>query len=175
MRSVSYALGFPLIFLLLLQVQPVFCQQTDLDYFIRNALKNDVTVRSNVNRQQFYGLQARLIDAQNKAPQVTFTSDYILAPFFGSNGKPVSITTNPSANAFGYDVGQTNGGTYATQLNVALPLLNKRVISSLQEENNNAAAINGNNRLQLEHDLRKSITDQYIQVYQYSSRRNILP
>ncbi|MEN0054782.1 MAG: TolC family protein [Mucilaginibacter sp.] len=160
--------------LTLVLVQPVSGQQLDLNYFIDNALKNDAAIRQNVNQQQFYGLQAQLINAQNKAPQVNFTSDYLFAPYFGNNGKAIAITANPSSKAFGYDVGQTNGGMYATQLNVTLQLLNKRTVNTLQEQNKNDAALNSSNRVQLEHDLRKSITDQYIQVYQLQQQEEYL-
>ncbi|WPU91476.1 TolC family protein [Mucilaginibacter sabulilitoris] len=160
--------------IILILTQPVSGQELDLNYFINNALKNDAAIRQNVNQQQFYGLQAQLINAQNKAPQVNFTSDYLFAPYFGNNGKAIAITANPSSKAFGYDIGQTNGGMYATQLNVTLQLLNKRTINSLQEQNTNDAALNNNSRVQLEHDLRKSITDQYIQVYQLQQQEEYL-
>jgi outer membrane protein TolC len=160
--------------IILILTQPVSGQELDLNYFIDNALKNDAAIRQNVNQQQFYGLQAQLINAQNKAPQVNFTSDYLFAPYFGNNGKAIAITANPSSRAFGYDVGQTNGGMYATQLNVTLQLLNKRTINTLQEQNKNDAALNSNSRVQLEHDLRKAITDQYIQVYQLQQQEEYL-
>lgn len=153
---------------------PARCQQPDLDYFIGNALKSDAAVRTNLSQQQLYGLQARLINAQNKGPQVNFTADYIGVPYFGSNGRIISLTASPSSRAFGYDAGQTNGGTYATQLNIALELLNRKSIYNLQQQNTNAALVNSNTRLQIEHDLRKSITDQYIQVYQLQQQEEYL-
>ena len=153
---------------------PAHSQQVNLNYFIDHALQADPGIKQNVNQQQFYSLQAQLINAQNHAPQVNFTSDYLLVPYFGSNGRAVSITTNPSDNAFGYDIGLTNGGMYATQLNVTMPLFNKKIVSALQDQNSNQAAINNNNRAQLEHDLRKAITDQYIQVYQIQQQEEYL-
>jgi outer membrane protein TolC len=147
--------------------KPVLAQQQPtLDYFINHALQSDPNIRSNVNQQQFYSLQAQLINAQNRAPQVSFTSDYLFAPFFGSDGRPISITTMPWDNAFGYDIGQTNGGMYATQMQVTYNLINKKTVKALLDQNNTQAAINTNAKGQLEHDLRKSITDQYIQLYQ---------
>src|ERR1700754_1991898 len=128
MRSVFISAAL-LISIIMILVQPAMRQQLDLNYFIDNALKNDAAIRQNANQQQFYGFQAQLINAQNKAPQVNFTSDSLFAPYFGNNGKAIAITANPSSRAFGYDVGQTNGGMYATQLNVTLQLLNKRTIA----------------------------------------------
>jgi outer membrane protein TolC len=148
---------------LLLAERPARAQQPTLDYFIDHALKSDPNIRTNINQQQFYGLQAQLINAQNKAPQVNFTSDYLFVPYFGSDGKAISITPTPSPDAFGYDVGLTNGGMYATQMQVTLNLLNKKTIKALQDQNTNLGATNSYAKGQLEHDLRKAITDQYIQ------------
>jgi outer membrane protein TolC len=154
--------------------RPALAQQPTLDYFIDHALKSDPNIRTNINQQQFYGLQAQLINAQNKAPQVSFTSDYLFVPYFGSDGKALSITPTPSADAFGYDVGLTNGGMYATQLQVTLNLLNKKTIKTLQDQNSGLAASNSYAKGQLEHDLRKAITDQYIQVYQIQQQEEYL-
>lgn len=154
-------------------VKPVQAQQLDLNYFIDHALKNDAGIRQNINQQQFYSLQSRMINAQNKAPQVNFTSDYLFVPYFGG-GRPFTISPNPPDGSFGYDPALTNGGLYATQLNVSLNLFNRSIINTLQEQNNNQAAINSNNKAQLEHDLRKAVIDQYIQVYQFQQQEDYL-
>lgn len=171
MRSVFSFIFFVLSVCL---AQTISAQQADLNYFIDNALKNDAGIRQNINQQQIYGLQERLINAQNKAPQVTFTSDYKFDPFFASDGKSIAITPNPASDAFGYDAALTNGGLYATQLNVALNLLNKKAIRALQDQNTNLGAINASTRRQLEHDLKKNITDLYIQVYQAQQQEEYL-
>lgn len=171
MRPALLSIIYSCFFLCL--VKPAKAQQLDLNYFIDHALKNDVGIRQNLNQQQFYALQSRLINAQNKAPQVNFTSDYLFVPYFGG-GRPFTISPNPPADAFGYDPALTNGGLYATQLNVSLNLFNKATINGLQEQNNNQAAINSNNKAQMEHDLRKAITDQYIQVYQFQQQEEYL-
>jgi len=171
MRSIILSLIYSCLFLCL--IKPLQAQQLDLNYFIDHALKNDVGIRQNLNQQQFYALQSRLINAQNKAPQVNFTSDYLFVPYFGG-GRPFTISPNPPADAFGYDPSLTNGGLYATQLNVSLNLFNKATINGLQEQNNNQAAINSNAKAQLEHDLRKAVTDQYIQVYQFQQQEEYL-
>jgi len=171
MRSTVLSIIYSCLFLCL--VTPIQAQQLDLNYFIDHALKNDVGIRQNLNQQQFYALQSRLINAQNKAPQVNFTSDYLFVPYFGG-GRPFTISPNPPDGSFGYDPALTNGGLYATQLNVSLNLFNKATINGLQEQNNNQAAINSNNKAQLEHDLRKAVTDQYIQVYQFQQQEEYL-
>ena len=163
-----------LISFLIFSVKPTYSQQATLDYFIDHALKNDPSIKQNINQQQFYGLQSQLINAQNKKPQINFTSDYLFVPYFGSNGHLISITPSPSADAFGYDAGLTNGGTYATQMIATVNLFNKKTVAALQEQNNSQAAVNSNAKGQLEHDLRKAITDQYILVYQTQQQEEYL-
>ncbi len=153
--------------------QPLKAQQPDLNYFIDHALKSDVGIKQNINQQQTFALQSQLIIAQNKRPQVNFTSDYTLVPYFGG-GRLITISPNPPDGSFGYDPALTNGGLYASQVNVAYNLFNKATINGLQEQNNNAAAINSNAKAQLEHDVRKAITDQYIQVYQQQQQEEYL-
>jgi outer membrane protein TolC len=144
--------------------QPLKAQQPDLNYFIDRALRSDVGIRQNINQQQTFSLQSQLIIAQNKKPQVNFTSDYTFVPYFGG-GRLLTLSPNPPDGSFGYDPALTNGGLYASQINVAYNLFNKATINGLQAQNNNLAAINSNNKAQLEHDVRKAITDQYLQVY----------
>jgi len=45
-----------LLITLICLVKPVYSQQLDLDYFINNALKNDVGIKQNTNQQQYYSL-----------------------------------------------------------------------------------------------------------------------
>jgi outer membrane protein TolC len=153
-----------------------FAQQRNLDYFLTSALQNDPNIRQNINQQQFYNLQRQLIIAQNKLPQVTATSDLLLAPNFG-DGRGIFIATSknpPSNNAFGYDYNVTNGGLYAGQVNFALNLFNKRLINTLQQQNIAQADINNNARGQIEHDVKKNVTDQYVQVYQSQQQEDYL-
>src|SRR5476649_726420 len=97
MRSTVLSIIYSCLFLCL--VKPAQAQQLDLNYFIDHALKNDVGIRQNLNQQQFYALQSRLINAQNKAPQVNFTSDYLFVPYFGG-GRPFTISPNPPDGSF---------------------------------------------------------------------------
>ncbi len=160
-----------LCFLLPLQL---FAQQKNIDYFVNGALKSNPNLAEINNQQQYFQIQNEFINAQNKKPQVSFTADYLFAPFFFDNGRPVSITTNPSPKAYGYDVGLTNGGLYAAQLNVAIPLFNSSAIKRLYEQNKIQSDISLYGRRQIEHDLRKTITDQYIITYQFLQQSTYL-
>lgn len=149
-------------------------QNKSIGYFLNEGLKNNPTLVENTNLQQFFQIQNEIITAQNKKPQVNFTADYLFAPFFFNNGRVISITSNPSSKAYGYDAGLTNGGLYAAQVNVAIPLFNNALIKPLYEQNKIQAQISAYSRKQLEQDLKKGIIDQYIITYQFQQQTTYL-
>ena len=149
-------------------------QQKNLNYFISQAISNNPVLLENTNLQQNFQLQNEIINAQNKKPQVNFTADYLFAPFFFDNGKAISITSNPSPKAYGYDAGITNGGLYSALINVSVPVLNTALVNTLYQQNKAQAAVSANSRLQVENDLKKNITEQYILAYQYQVQGDYL-
>lgn len=156
-----------LILAVLLQAFSVTAQKKELSYFISEGLKNNPELVEIDNLQQYFKIQNDFITAQNRKPQISFTSDYLLAPFFANNGKAVSVTSDPSSKAYGYDVGITNGGLYATQVNLSIPLFNTAIVKKLYEQNRIQSGISYFGRRQIAHDLEKNITDQYIITYQF--------
>ncbi len=159
--------------LLLVSVN-VFAQQKDLPFFVGSGLQRNPSLLENTNLLQTFQIQKDIIHAQNKKPQLSATGDYLFAPFFADNGKPVSITNNPSAKAYGYDVGVTNGGLYAAQINVAINLFNKATINNLYAQNKVQSDLSVNAGLQTKYDAEKSITDQYILTYQFLQQTTYL-
>jgi len=155
--------------LIVLVLSPYFlhAQNKNVTYFINEALKNNPSLIENTNLRQFYQIQNDIITAQNKKPQINFTADYLFAPFFFNYGKVISITTNPSPKAYGYNIGITNGGLYAAQVNMAIPLFNKALVKPLYEQNKIQGDISANSRKQIEQDRKKAITEQYIITYQF--------
>jgi outer membrane protein TolC len=149
-------------------------QNKTVTYFIDEALKNNPSLTENTNLQQFFQIQNEIITAQNKKPQVNFTADYIFAPFFFNNGRVIAITPNPSPKAIGYDAALSNGGLYAGQFNVSIPIFNKALIKPLYEQNKIQSDISAFSRRQLEEDLKKSIIDQYIITYQFKQQTDYL-
>ncbi|MEP6674700.1 MAG: TolC family protein, partial [Ferruginibacter sp.] len=142
-------------------------QTKQLDFFLSEGMKKSPAILEINNLQQNFDIQNQFITAQNKRPLISFTGDYLFAPFFFDDGKPISITSNPSPKAYGYDVGITNGGLYAAQLNASLPIFNTAIVKRLYEQNKVQADISANTRKQIEHELAKTITDQYIVTYQF--------
>ncbi len=156
-----------LFFLFFLFPLHAFTQQQNLNYFIEAGVRASPDLLSNNNLQQFYQLQHEIITAQNKKPQVNLTADYLFAPFFFDNGRIVSITTDPSPKAYGYDASITNGGLYSAQVNVVVPVWNNTLVKRLYEQNKVQSDISTYSRGQIQHDLQKSIADQYILTYQF--------
>ncbi|MEO7048559.1 MAG: TolC family protein [Ferruginibacter sp.] len=156
-------------YFLLLLLFPVhlFAQEKDLSFFVGSGLQKNPMLLENTNLAENFKIQREIITAQNKKPQLSIIGDYLFAPFFNDNGKPISITNNPSAKAYGYDAGITNGGLYAGQLNVAINILNKSTINNLYAQNKVQTDLAANNSLQTKYDAEKAITDQYIISYQF--------
>lgn len=156
-------------FCLLFHVE-VFAQQRNIEYFVGEGLKTNPTLLENTNLQQSFDIQKQIITAQNKKPLINFTADYLFAPFFFDNGKPISITGNPSQKAYGYDAGITNGGLYSAQFNIAIPLFNTSLINNLYTQNTAQANVSAYSRKQTVYDVTKSIIDQYIISYTFQQQ-----
>lgn len=145
----------------------VFSQsQTSLNYFLEQAKQNTPILKENDNLLKIGEIQNSIITAQNKAFQINGTSEVLVAPYFNNNGKVIDITTTPSPNAFGYDVGITNGGLYAAQINVTKNLFNQAATDNLLFQNkiqNNTISLSSE---EITHTIIKNITDAYILGYQ---------
>lgn len=143
-----------------------FSQKHDLLFYQTKARENNPVVKEIVSLQQINELQRDLNRAQIQKPQIALTSDYLFAPFFSNNGQVISITTNPASDAYGYDVGLSNGGLYAAQLNASVPLFKRGILNVYNQQTENQKQALQNNNSKLFHELDKSVTDQYISIYQ---------
>ena len=160
--------------LFIIEYSSVVAQNKQVDFFISEGFKNNPALIENTNLQLYFQIQNEFITAQNKKPQVSITADYLFSPFFFDNGRPLSITTNPSPKSFGYDVGLTNCGLYAAQLNASLPVFNNAAVKRLYEQNKVQANISNYSRGQIEHELTKNIIDQYIITFQFLQQTTYL-
>ena len=165
-------LRFSLLFIFLFCIHSAFAQQHDLLFYQSQAHANNPTLKENTNLQLFNNLQNNLTLAQYNKPQVNLTADYLFAPYFSNNGKFIAITTNPDKNAYGYDVGLSNGGLYATQLNAYFPLFTGGIIKTYLKQTLIQNQLLQNNNSQLLHFLDKNISDQYIATYQLQQQES---
>ena len=137
-----------------------------LEDFLQNARSNAPSLKENGNLLKVGKFQNDIILAQNKAFQVNATSELFVAPYFNNNGRVIDITTTPSPDAYGYDVGITNGGLYAALVNVTKNLFNQAVVDNLLFQNkirNQAISLSSED---IAHNITKNITDAYIMAYQ---------
>jgi len=141
-------------------------EQKNLEYFINQAKEHLPSVKEIENLKRIGELQYEVIKAQNNAFQVNATTDVLVAPYFNNDGKFIDITTNPSNNAYGYDVGITNGGLYSAQVNITKSLFNKKLLDGLllQSKLTNEGVLLSSEAIV--HTLIKNITDTYILAYQ---------
>ena len=140
-------------------------QIKDLSYYVNKAQQNNPSIKQNERLRKINLLQNDLIFAQNRKPQVYFTSDYLFAPYFNNNGRFISITPNPDLNAYGYDPSISNGGLYEALLNADVPLLNKSITNALTEQNsiqNNLLLISDR---QILHDIEKQVREQFLNTF----------
>ncbi|GBF21599.1 outer membrane efflux protein [Arenibacter sp. NBRC 103722] len=147
-------------------------QENDLEYFIAKAEENVPILLENENLQKIGALQNDMIHAQNNAFQVGASSDILIAPYFNNNGKLLDITTMPSANAIGYDVGITNGGLYSAQVNVTRNLFNKAIVDNLLFQNKMGIEALQLTSEDIKNQLGKNVTDTYILAYQIQLQEN---
>lgn len=136
-----------------------FAQQS-LDYFINQAKQNSPVLSEYKLLQNVNQLQRNLNEAENSAFQFSFSGEYHFVPYFNNNGK--LITTNPSPDAYGYDIGLTDGGLYSAQFNLERNFFNGGLLNALDEQaniQNRDYQLNFNLE---QHNLEKQVTDQYI-------------
>jgi outer membrane protein TolC len=144
----------------------LYAQDRTLEYFINQGITNNSGIIENNNLQQYNALQNSINIAQYRKPQISITADYLFAPYFFNNGQFISITPHPEKGAYGYDSGITNGGLYSALLNATFPLISGNAAANSNKQNIIQGNQLKNTNKQLVHDLEKSITDQYIGVYQ---------
>ena len=139
--------------------------QYNLNYFINKALNYSPVIKDFGNLFLINNLQNKLDEAQNSAFKVYLSSNVLFAPYFNNNG--ILFTPNPSPNAIGYDAAVTNGGLYSAQINLDKNIFNGGLLDALKEQR----MVQGKsyeNKTTLEvHNLRKQITDQYLNTLQY--------
>lgn len=145
--------------------------QSNLNYFINKAIDNSPVINNYNNLGLINNLQNQLDEAQNSAFKIYLTGDYLFVPYFNNNGH--LVTTNPSPEAIGYDVGITNGGQYSALINVDKSIFNGGLLDALQKERNIQGKTYENKSKEEKHNLTKQVTDQYLNTYQNLELYNI--
>ena len=148
-------------------------QETDLNYFLQAAEKNNPTLLQNNNLNKIAVFNDELITAENSSFQVDATSEVMVAPYFNNNGNFLAITTTPSAYAYGYAEPVSNGSLYSAQLNITKEIFNRAKLQNLVFQNTLNEKSRQLSNTEIVHQLHKNITAAYIQVYQLQSQKII--
>ena len=121
---------------------PFLNGQNVLNQYVDSARVNNAQIIQLRKQIGILELGKKSIKAIYKAPKGYLSSEVDLTPYFNNNGNV--ITTNPSPNAYGYDVAVSNGGLYSALMNVDVPVFVKKTTSNalnFQEVQINALAI----------------------------------
>ncbi|MFD1550769.1 TolC family protein [Putridiphycobacter roseus] len=148
--------------------------QSTLNDFIVKSKWNSPAISEIKNLIKIKEIQSKLIDVQNKASTVSFTSDLYFSPYFNNKEQLISISNSPDQTAVGYDINVSNGGLYSTQLNITKNLLNNRLVENLQFQNYLQIGGDKLNHKLVQHNLEKQITDSYILAYQIQMQDEFL-
>lgn len=150
---------------LLLLVSISFAQQRDVSFYESIAFENHPTLKENIALKEYYLLQNQLTLIPLQKPQVNITGDLLFAPFFFNNGHFISVTNQPESNAYGYDVGLSNGGLYAAQLNASVPLFTNKLTGIYGSQAALQNRLLDNHNVKLRHEIEKTVIDQYVNVF----------
>ena len=154
-RTVKLRWYLKLLFALIVSWPSVLFSQNSLQQFLDSALVNNPEAVSILFQIQSYQYDNQMIAATLRSPKAFLSSDLLVAPYFNNDGK--LITTTPSDQAIGYDIGITNGGLYSMLFNLELPVLKGKQVTHLQEQNQ-VEVERLKTRLKLiENELRRSV------------------
>ena len=106
--------------------------QNNLNFYLEKAYENNPAIRASRNDIKINALDRQLVMSQYSSHLVTLTGNYLVVPYFNSNGKILSTT--PSPEAYGYDEAISNGGLYSFLLNIEKNLFNSKLIDAYQKE-----------------------------------------
>ncbi|MBE0651683.1 MAG: TolC family protein [Bacteroidales bacterium] len=140
LKKKTVCTGFLL--LMLFMAAPILKGQNFLQEYVDSARVNSPAVVQLKRQIQILELEKKSIKATYKAPKGYLSSEVDLTPYFNNNGE--LFTSNPSSQAYGYDVAIANGGLYSALMNVDVPLfVNKTTDNALnwQEQQINALKI----------------------------------
>ncbi len=115
-----------LVGILLLACGPVIKGQSLLQQYVDSARVSNPEIIQLTKQIRILELEKKSIKAIYTAPKGYFSSEVDLTPYFNNNG--ALFSTNPSANAYGYDIAVTNGGLYSALMNVEVPLFAKKPV-----------------------------------------------
>jgi outer membrane protein TolC len=126
-------------------------------------LKNNPAIKESANNIRIKQLDKSLSESQLSLPQVNLNANYLFVPYFNNDKL---ITSNPPADAIGYDPSLSNGGLYSAQVNISKNLFNSGVVDAFNNQADVQIKSNESNIELIKHGLEKDVIDQYINCWQ---------
>jgi outer membrane protein TolC len=124
-------------------------QNAELGSYIRTGLQNSPLLKDYANQLQSGSMDSALISAQRK-PQVNALGQLLVAP---------------ASNGWGYDEAVTNTGNYLGVISASQSVFTRKTLAPQYESVKISNQSIANTSRISEHDLEKSITDQYLAAY----------
>lgn len=137
--------------------------QNNLQHYLTSALKNNPAIKESANNIRIKQLDKSLSESQLSLPQVNLNANYLFVPYFNNDKL---ITSNPPADAIGYDPSLSNGGLYSAQVNISKNLFNSGVVDAFNNQADVQIKSNESNIELIKHGLEKDVIDQYINCWQ---------
>lgn len=141
-------------------------ERRSLAYYQEIARQQNPVLKQLSNSQNILQLQLELNNKQIRKPQIYYSNDLMFTPTFFEDGKPISFINSFRSDGFGYDAALSIRTLYAAQMNISKNILGwkSRKLYTNQFQISNRSV--EQSKLQVIHDLEKTITDQYIDLYQ---------
>ena len=159
----KYSYYLLLIFILIFAIKPAYTQN-NLAFYLDSAYVNNPSIKEALNNIRLSEFNKNMIDAQYDATHVSVTANYLFTPYLNNNG--TYVTSNPGANAIGYDASIKNGGLYSALINVEKNIFNSNYLNTYKTQFDIQINRTRNTIELLHHALQKDITDQYLKCYQ---------
>lgn len=137
--------------ILLIWAGSVHAQNRSLDYYLSHAIDNSPAITAQRDRADSARLQKKITHANFGLPSVTASGDYRYSPY---------------SDNWGYAEPITDGGLYSALLNVDYPILASKKRDVRNKESSVSIRQSEYQIDQVKHELRQSVTDQYIATYQ---------
>ena len=153
-------------FYLLLFLFPMMgkAQTYDVNYYLKQALKNSPLIHKTNNNNELISLDIKQVEAVLSKPKISMDGAITMAPIIShdNNRNRFEWVSNGAVNYSGYDLAFTDGGQYQAGVSVRQPLFRGAEYKTYTQQAKIARQTNNNNIKLTIHELRQLVTYQYI-------------
>lgn len=149
---------------LLLFVSQWGSSQQDFNYFLSTAKENSPLINKTKNEIAINSLDLKQIKSILSEPNITLDANVYFAPIINhdNNANHFEWVSQDATDYYGYDLANTNGGTYAAGVSYNQPLFKSSLFSAYAEKTDILKQSNLNTIDLTEHELEQLVAYQYI-------------